>query len=267
MSSEARDKDRIVDLSIEVAAPASAVWRALTEAEELTRWFPPIARVEPGPGGTVFMSWGEGVEGTATIEVWEPNRALRLSESNGFAVDYFIHAQGEVTVFRVVHSGFGADASFDAQYEGTLEGWTYFLFNLKHYLERHAGQPRHLITVRVPVDTTREAAWRRLVGEKGLALSPSPAQKGDGYRMHLGNSYYTGRVASYRPARSFAGTVSELNDGLLFVELEAGSASWHCGFWLSVYGQEPDRDALRAALTDLARSTAAASDPSVPAGH
>ncbi len=36
--------------------PASAVWHALTDAEELMRWFPPLARVEPGVGGSMFMS-------------------------------------------------------------------------------------------------------------------------------------------------------------------------------------------------------------------
>jgi uncharacterized protein YndB with AHSA1/START domain len=249
-------KDRVVDLSIEIAAPASAVWRALTDDSELTRWFPPVARIEPGPGGKVFMSWGDGMEGTATIEVWEPNRALRVSEASGLAVDYFIETRGDITIFRVVHSGFGADASFDDQFEGTTEGWTYFLFNLKHYLERHAGQPRHLISVRVPVEIERAQAWRRIVGEQGLHVLPVPAQPGAPYRMQLGGRAYTGRVVSYRPGRSLAVIVTELNDALLFVELEAGTGKFHCGSWLSVYGPEPNVSELRQALVDAAQNIA-----------
>ena len=91
--SDSRPSQRIIDQSIEVKAPAHIVWQALTDAEQLTRWFPPVARVEPGAGGSIFASWGDGVEGTALIEVWEPNRALRLSQAGG-VVDYLIEARG-----------------------------------------------------------------------------------------------------------------------------------------------------------------------------
>ncbi len=241
------EEQRILDVSIEVDAPASAVWRALTEADELTRWFPPMARVVPGVGGSIFLSWGEGVEGTATIEIWEPNRKLRVVEGP-MAIDYLIEARGEATVLRIVHSGFGADASFDDQYDATLGGWSYFLYNLKHYLERHRGQPRHMISVRLPLTGTREEAWPDLIGEGGLQLSMPGTEPGSPYRMRLGNRTYSGSIIAVRPARSFAGTVSELNDGLLFVELESGGERWHCGLWLSVYGAQPDVDVLRQGL-------------------
>src|SRR5689334_14016537 len=69
-------EDRIVlDASVE------AVWRALTDAEELMRWFPLQATVEPGVGGTITLSWGESGAGGATIAIWEPNRRLRTVES------------------------------------------------------------------------------------------------------------------------------------------------------------------------------------------
>jgi uncharacterized protein YndB with AHSA1/START domain len=254
MTAESGQPVRAVDLSVEVKAPASAVWQAITNAEELMRWFPPVARVEPGAGGSIFLSWGDGMEGQGTIEVWEPNRALRVKEPSGMAVDYWIEVRGTATVLRVVHSGFGADASFDDQYEGTLEGWRYFLFNLKHYLERHWGQPRHLISVRRPMSISREDAWSRLMSEDGLAVSPWPVASGARCSIRLGQQRYTGQVATIRGARSLTITIEELNDATLFVELESGGANWHCGLWLSVYGARPDVDSLRGALEAVAEA-------------
>ena len=57
--------------------PPEVVWRALTDAEELARWFPLAARVE-GVGGAISLSWGQQGTETVVIEVWEPGpRGLR----------------------------------------------------------------------------------------------------------------------------------------------------------------------------------------------
>ncbi len=237
--------ERKIDLSIEVNASAEVVWRALTEAEELSRWFPLAARVNPGKGGSIWLSWGPSMEGESTIEVWEPNRALRVGEGAA-VIDYFIEARGNAAVLRIVHSGFGEDASFDDQYDSTLGGWTYFMYNLKHYLERHAGQPRHMISVRRQMTGTREEAWPEILRQ--LQLKPESAQAGARYQMTLGARPCNGTVIALRPARSFSGTVNELNDGLLFVELESGNQGWHCGIWLSVYGAKPDVATLQRAV-------------------
>ena len=52
----ARTKD--IDLSIEIDASPEAVWRAISDGEELGRWFPLEAEVVPGVGGTVTVAWG-----------------------------------------------------------------------------------------------------------------------------------------------------------------------------------------------------------------
>jgi Activator of Hsp90 ATPase homolog 1-like protein len=49
---------------VEIKAPADVVWRAITEAEEIQRWFAPEVRVEPGVGGSMWVSFGPGMEGT-----------------------------------------------------------------------------------------------------------------------------------------------------------------------------------------------------------
>jgi uncharacterized protein YndB with AHSA1/START domain len=135
---------------IEIDAPPADVWRALTEGEELARWFAVAAEVEPGVGGSWKVSWDESpVAAFGRIEVWEPGRHLRLVGEGtrpGEAVvrveDFELVALdgGARTLLRVVSSGFGSDASWDDEFEGTKNGWAVFVRNLRHYLERHRGQ-------------------------------------------------------------------------------------------------------------------------------
>ena len=47
------DTKRAFELALDIDASADEVWRALTEAEELMRWFPLEAQVAPGNGGSM----------------------------------------------------------------------------------------------------------------------------------------------------------------------------------------------------------------------
>jgi uncharacterized protein YndB with AHSA1/START domain len=97
---------RSISRSVTISAPPSAVWRALTDAEELRRWFPVDARVMPEVGGTVWMSWGPGCEGESRIEIWEPERHLRLVEPTAgpdtspvpIVVDYHLEVRDDCLV-------------------------------------------------------------------------------------------------------------------------------------------------------------------------
>ena len=51
------EKERAIDTTLEIAAPVESVWKAISDPRELERWFPLHARVTPGEGGEVFMSW------------------------------------------------------------------------------------------------------------------------------------------------------------------------------------------------------------------
>src|SRR5262245_30524750 len=61
---------------LEIAAAPEAVWKAITEAEELVRWFPQDAKVKPGKGGEIVYCWG-GLEGRCRILAWQPPKHLR----------------------------------------------------------------------------------------------------------------------------------------------------------------------------------------------
>ena len=70
-------KRRSFSMSIDIDATPEEVWRALTDAGELMRWFPLQARVTPGKGGSVFWGWDEHWAWESQIDAWEPERRLQ----------------------------------------------------------------------------------------------------------------------------------------------------------------------------------------------
>ena len=70
--------ERRIEASIDLDAPVDAVWAALTDAQELSNWFPPSAEVKPGVGGHIRFVWDEKQDWTSPIGAWEPNKHLRV---------------------------------------------------------------------------------------------------------------------------------------------------------------------------------------------
>ena len=89
---------RTVERTIEIDAPVDAVWAALTDVRELMNWFPEQARVEPGVGGSIWMSWDGHYEADSVIDRWEPGEHLRIRFPSGdekaLVTDYHLHSEG-----------------------------------------------------------------------------------------------------------------------------------------------------------------------------
>jgi uncharacterized protein YndB with AHSA1/START domain len=169
-----KDETRKIELEIEIAADAAEVWRALSTGEGITSWFAPEASVEPGVFGKVYVKWCEGMEGAQRIGIWEPGRHLRIAQDRAegappSAVDYFIEGRGGKTVLRLVHSGLGASANFDDEYNSTRHAWPLFLEMMKHSVERGIGSCRN-VSVFQFLDVPREAAWDKLQQRLGGAV-------------------------------------------------------------------------------------------------
>jgi uncharacterized protein YndB with AHSA1/START domain len=222
---------RSVVKEVFIAAPPDEVWRALTDARELTQWFPVEARVTPGLGGSIWISWGDGASGEAPITAWEPGRRFEWTEERGpvkLAVDFRLEPRDNGTVVRLVQSGFGDGPEWDDEFHMVTGGWAYFMTHLQWYLERHRGVPRELIGRRDKVALSRADAFARL-----LAL--------------VANFETTSIVMS--PATCQAGfTIAALNDAILFIEVEPGRDSCRAGFWLSTYGLGERFGSVRAHL-------------------
>ena len=164
------------------------------------------------------------------------------------AVEYTLEGRGGRTILRLVHSGFSADDDW-AEYFDTVEsGWSYFLFNLKHYLERHAGRPRRMVWDRRRISLPKPDAWQQLFGPGGLVATDSPAAAGQKGTLWSGHPVVIEMVT--HPIH-LACRCEGLNDALLFVEMEPGKDTYSLGVWLSLYGVADDQaQALERSLTD-----------------
>lgn len=254
MSTDQQTSTRTFETTIDIAAPAEAVWRAISEADELMRWFPPEARVTPGAGGKVWMSWGHGIEGESTITIWDPPRRLRTSDTRDLpwsqgevaggpveiSVDYFIEARGGTTVLRLVHSGFGRGSAWDNEFDSISNGWKYELRSLKHYLERHwsrerGGELRTFVYEPATALMGRQEAWDLLTGTGGLTAGGAirGIEPGQRYAVRTAaGDELSGVVIVNNPPRSFVGTTESLDAGLLRAEVEPGEE--RCGPFISM---------------------------------
>jgi uncharacterized protein YndB with AHSA1/START domain len=251
---------RVLDLTVDIDATLDEVWQALTTGEGIARWFAPHAAVTPGVGGRVSIGWNPDEMWDTPITVWDPQRRLQTASemptADGrvvrLAVDYYLEAHGGHVRVRLVHSGFDDSGSWDDYIDGLDAGWTYFLFNLKHALERHRGVDRQQLSARFR--TTAPAGEEHPVyGAKGLRLRPAVAtlRPGDACRLFLGGGV-DATVAVRHPARTAAFVVPAWNDALLFVEREGMKETHQLGVWLSLYGTPESTVApLRQGLADL----------------
>jgi len=261
VTNDPKRTDRTVDLTIDIDATLEEVWQALTTGEGIARWFAPHAAVTPGEGGSVSVGWDPKEMWETPITVWEPERhmqtASEMPSKDGrivrLAVDYYLEAQGGRVRVRLVHSGFDDSGAWDDYIDGLDAGWTYFLFNLKHALERHRGLERVQQSARFR--TTAPAGEDHPVfGAKGLRVRPpiGGLRPGDACRLTLGSADVDATVAVRHAPRTIAFIVPAWNDGLLFVEREGMKETHQLGIWLSLYGV-PDTTVapLRQGLADV----------------
>jgi len=243
---------RRFELEVMIDAPLETVWKALTEGRGIANWFPPEASVDrPGRGGKVTLSWGEAMAWSVNVDAWQPGEHLRWLDDNGFmgegtviAIDFHLATEGGKTRLRMVQSGFGASAGWDDFFEGTEAGWTYFLYNLRLYVERHLGRVRHLISERFEVRTPRDLVWRHLLSATaGLVLAGgATVEKGDWVQVELpGLDRVRAAVEVVLDGKVLALRLADLDDSVLFIELETGRDRFHVGCWLSVYDAERAR--------------------------
>ncbi len=146
---------RMLQKRLGIRAPAAAVFKALTDAGELVRWFPTSAESDPRPGGAYRFHFesAEAPERSRThagqfLEVAPPKRvsftwraplagqAPDAADAPETRVEFVLAEKGGQTEVVLTHSGFGHGADWDRALEEHAEGWGYFVMNLRSYLER-----------------------------------------------------------------------------------------------------------------------------------
>ena len=243
--------ERRFSMAIDINATPDDVWRALTDAGELVRWFPLQARVTPGKGGSVFWGWDGHWAWESTIDAWEPGARLRLIENrpafdvNGellpgpaqqLAMEFTLETHAGRTTLRFVHSGFGDGASWDDELDSVSAGWQFELRGLRHYLERHKGRDRqHAAAHHVTGLTTREV-WRRLLSPAAFVVTDgSLTQAARVVIRSATGDQFAGTVAWNSPERDLFITVDDLSDGVFRLSTWRAGGATGLQIWMVTY--------------------------------
>jgi uncharacterized protein YndB with AHSA1/START domain len=173
---------RSIDLDVEVPGTPEQVWEAIASGPGITAWFVP-AKVDGRAGGTVELDFGPGYGAETTrITAWDPPRRF-VAEVAGegdrpsFATEWLVEArEGGTCVVRLIQSGFGGGAEWDAEYDATQAGWRLFLYNLRLYLTHFPGQRCSSILVNGKAAGPVDRAFGELAATLGL---PTGADEGD----------------------------------------------------------------------------------------
>lgn len=247
---------RAFEMTLEITVQPDAVWQALTDAEELVRWFPLNADVTPGPGGKWLVSWNGQWPWNTEIAIWEPKRHLRLIDRSArpydaegrqviesaapmpIAIDWYLEGKGGSTTLRLVHSGFGRGGAWDDEFDGVSVGWQLELRGLKHYLEHHRGRDRRLAWNRTVVAVPLQVLWPRLTGREGILLDANlmslPPGARYGARLSTGDRI-EGTVLVTFPNRGFQVTVDGWNNALYRLWLDRVGDQSAVNSWLTTY--------------------------------
>jgi len=259
MTDKKRD-ERTFEMELDLRHPPETVWQALTDARELTRWFPARAEVEPRVGGRVLFARDmPGCAFDTRVDRWEPNQRLRLlepKEHDGapveLAMDFQLTARKGGTSLRLVHSGFGRGADWDDEFAGISRGWAYELRMLRRYLDAHRGQDRHMAMFSHPTHRPGREAFDILFGPKGLAREGELFGIGEGaaYAMtDVAGVRRRGEVLAANPPIEWAGTVEGEDPGVLRFHVEGGLAMLGLALW----GNERARDQVDRFQRDWSR--------------
>jgi uncharacterized protein YndB with AHSA1/START domain len=243
-------------MTIEIAISPEAVWQALTDPAEITRWFASHADIVPGAGGKWMVSWDGNWPWNAGIEIWEPHRHLRLVDRAArpfdargesaltsvdampIAIDWYLDGNGGSTTLRLVHSGFGRGGAWDDEYEGVSLGWLLELNGLRHYLESHRGEARGVAWSRTVVPAPVGVAWDRFTGSEGFVRDASvlALREGERYSTALSTGdRLEGTVVANVKGRAFEVTVDNWNNALYRFWIDRVGHEAAVNSWLSTY--------------------------------
>ena len=208
-----RKDTRSVELAVEVPGTPDQVWDAIATGPGISVWFVP-SEVEHREGGTITMHHGAGFDETGRVTAWDRPRRFAFESDfqpspdasmQTLAIELLVEARsGDTCVVRLVNSGFGTDAAWDEQFDGSRIGWERCLRVLRLYLERFPGQRGAPVRTFGATTGPKDRAVAAFDAALGLD-APAP-----GERVRL----------SIPGAPAFAGTVDHAAEGTLTMILD-----------------------------------------------
>jgi uncharacterized protein YndB with AHSA1/START domain len=133
--------ERVVETILELTADPLRVWNAITDPEQLSRWFPDEVEFDPRPGAPGAFTWKDHGRFAVEVEVveapyllvwrWmhEPGSEFRAPDATRVEWILTPHRDGGTTI-HLRESGFKTDRH---HHENT-EGWAHELAELKALL-------------------------------------------------------------------------------------------------------------------------------------
>ncbi|MEO7992798.1 MAG: SRPBCC domain-containing protein [bacterium] len=273
-------KGRWYEKKFEIRAPLADVWKAITEGEELTRWFCAEAKSAPGVGGETWISWGLGMDGTHVTTVWEPEVRLRTESSaegqaargmdpvpgDPYATEWFLEHENGVTKVRMVQSGFGEGDRWDGEYNGTFHGWDMFHRQLKHYVEHHFGQQAFNFNIMDAIALPKDQAWDAVAGPAILNFNGNATPLAVGVPLACTTGFgpkLAGEVWVYKQG-TFCGILHSQGGALVELEMmDGGPGQTYLWFNYRTWGRDPATEEQFA--TDLRSAVATLPHAEAPA--
>jgi uncharacterized protein YndB with AHSA1/START domain len=134
-------KTRTIRLWAFIHASPTKVFKAVSEPELLSHWLLDRATLSPRKGGRYAFTWEAGPTHTGTVLEFVRGKRITLSWRRPGMEDQLVSKLGLSvepkkggTVLKLTHSGFPIQKRWVDLFGGAIQGWTYFLMNLKSYL-------------------------------------------------------------------------------------------------------------------------------------
>lgn len=171
------DKDRRIELEVEVPGTPDQVWDAIATGPGISAWMHP-AELEERKGGRFAYDMGSGMKGSGRVTGWDPPRRFAQEEewapADGaaarLATEWTVEARsGGTCVVRMVMSGFGSGAGWDEEVGGMTEGMGAALEILRLYMTHFPGRHGAWIRAFGTVPGSGDRRWKALAGALGLA--------------------------------------------------------------------------------------------------
>jgi uncharacterized protein YndB with AHSA1/START domain len=135
-----------VQQTVTIKSSPEAVFKALTQADELMRWFPTRVESDPRPGGKFKFTWEfanakeNGSQQGEYVEVL-PNRKLTYTwtaesvHTIPTLVTFNLTEAGEETIVELDHASMQSGVDHEKLHDMHANQWGFFMMNLKSYLE------------------------------------------------------------------------------------------------------------------------------------
>ncbi len=234
------ESDRSIELEVEVHGTPEEVWRAIATGPGISSWYVPHV-VDEREGGAAVASFGDAPEMQipGRVAAWEPPRRVVFDggeDAGGLAFEWLVEARdGGTCIVRLVNSGFGDGDEWDDQYDGMVEGWKLFLFNLQLHCRHFLGREAVSMLPTGPTPLSRAEAWAKLCADLRI---PEAAAVGDRIDADAGDGLgLAGTVVKTSPS-AVALLLDAPGPGTAFLAVETGGEGCGVSIWSYLYGDD-----------------------------